>query len=70
MSLSRLVARLFHGLHHEVESCLGGRKVRREAAFVADVGVVSCLLERRLQGVEDLGTHAQRLRGRLAPRPA
>ena len=59
--LARLVAGLFYRLHDEGKGFVGGGEVRREAAFVTDVGVVARVLQLAAQGMEHLGTHAQGL---------
>ncbi len=63
---ARLVARALDGLHDEVERGLGAGQVGREAAFVADVGVVAGVVKLLLQRVEDFGSdpHGLRERGR------
>ena len=67
---SRRVARRHHALQHEVDGFLCRLEVGREAALVADVGGMARLFQPRLQAVEDLRTHAQRLREALgADRP-
>ena len=51
-------------------AAVGRRQVRREAALVADIGVVAGVLQRLLERVEDLGAHAHRLGEASARRPA
>ena len=51
--LARLVAGLLDRLHDEVERGLRALQVRREAALVADIGVVAGVLQALLQRVED-----------------
>ena len=58
--LARGVAGLADRGHDEVQRSIRRRQVRREAAFVADIGVVAGLLELALQRVEDLRAAAQR----------
>ena len=65
--LAGLVAGLLDRGHDEVERRLRRFQVRREAAFVADVGVVAGVLEALLQRVEYLG--AQRTASRNVGAP-
>ena len=59
--VARLVAGRLDRLHDEAQRFVGALQVRREAALVADVGVVAGVLQRLLQRVEHLGAHAHRL---------
>ena len=59
--LAGLVAGLLDRLHDEGQRLVGRGEVGREAALVADVGVVAGVVELAAQRVEDLGAHAQRL---------
>ena len=59
-----LVAGLVDGVEDELDRFLVV-EVGGEAAFVADVRVVAGLLQHRLEGVEDLGDHADALGERL-----
>ena len=58
-------SRLVSGLRDGFEDDFNGLDIRlhrrREAAFVADCGVVAALFEHAFQGVEDLDAPAQRL---------
>ena len=65
-----LVAGRLDRLLEERQRFLGAAEVGREAALVADRGVVAGVLEQLLQGVEDLGPGAQRLARSSPPRPA
>ena len=56
-----LVAGLVDGFDDDFQGLFVGFQVGGEAAFVADGGVVPLGLEDALEGVEDLGAHAQRL---------
>ncbi len=56
--LARLVAGILDRLHHEVERLVGAFQRRREAAFIADIGVVAGGLQSRLQRMEHFGAHA------------
>ena len=58
--LAGLVAGRCDGFEDELEGFVVGLEVGREAAFVADGGVVALLLEHALEGVEDLGAPAER----------
>ena len=57
--LARLVAGLLDGLEGEFQGRFRRLKIRRKAAFIADIGVVA-LSSGGLQGVEYFGAHAQR----------
>src|SRR5207247_10683919 len=59
--LAGFVARLLDRLDDEIEPRFGGRRIGREAALVADIGVVAGFLERSLERVEDFRAIAQRL---------
>ena len=56
--LTRRVARGFDGAGDETERFVGRFEARREAALVADIGVVALGAERLLEGMEHLGAHA------------
>src|SRR5690606_7135687 len=58
---SGLEAGLFNGCHDKVESGCGAQEVRCEAAFVADIGVVTSILQTLLERVEDFRTPTQAL---------
>ena len=58
--LARRVAGLLDGLQDQLDGFGMAAEVRREAAFVADGGGETLLVEQFLQGVEDFGATAQR----------
>ena len=66
--LAGLEARRLDGLDDEVQRRFGRRQVGREAAFVADIGVVAGLFQRRLQDVEHFRAPAHGFRDRVARR--
>ena len=68
--LAQLVAGLLHRLGNKAQRFVRRFQVGRETALVADIGVVAGIVQRLLQGVENLRAHAQRLRGRWARPPA
>ena len=55
------VAGLLDRRHDLIERGLGRRQIGREAALVADIGIVAAGFERRAQGVKNLRPGAQRL---------
>ena len=55
--LARRVAGGLDGLHDEGDRLVGGIQARREAAFIADIGVVTGGVELFLQGVEHFRAH-------------
>ena len=69
-SLAGLVAGLLDGLEDDLEGLLVGAEVGGEAALVADGGGEPLALQDALEGVEDLGAHAQRLGETWRRRPA
>ena len=58
--LAELVARRLDAFSRNASAC-SASTIGREAALVADRGVVAGILEQLLQRVEDLGPGAQRL---------
>ena len=64
---ARFVPGLADGAHHEFERGVRRWDIRREAALVADVGIVTGLLQFAPQRVEDFGAAAQRFGEALGP---
>ena len=62
--LAGSVAGLLDGPQDDLDGRFVGRQRRREAAFVALSGGMAVVVEDRPEGLEDLGTGAQRLRER------
>ena len=59
--LARAIACGLYGAHDETQGFVGGFEVWREAAFIADVGVVAGVFQCLAQRVKNFGSHAQRL---------
>ena len=59
--VTQLITGSLHGLHDEVQGCLGGFHGRRESALIAQAGGQSLVLDDLLQRVVHLGAHAQSL---------
>ena len=64
---SGLIASGLDCLHAEIKCSFSGWQIWCEPAFIADIGIVTCLLQRAFQRVEDLRTHPQGFRKARCP---